>query len=861
MTDYTAASALLPANLDETYVEFDGPDNVSDWTNVCALKAAYLKANCAARDDEHAGALYIFETGLPALASVWGSRAPRQQLRYWSELFLTEYCMLMGQALSSGDKALGDANSLACFRAWARYWEIQSGPLAGGNGFRGSVPRRRIWSEYYAALSRIITEDLVYPTAYLGPTPADQSARTQLRMELKKVEHAYEALLLNETEFPRAEEEREEVETFVGLVVNNWAVMCGRGWREHDLGQGGRETTGRGVLEILYRAATKTFHSTAILRHLFTLHLAVAEFDLAFSAYGSYMDIVKKAKARVDKTGDTEPGLDDDATVLETMSQAILALCRYGDRAAVEKARDVAGELEDMLARLPQLRSTVSEGRSSAAITELEESAQHPHIPERVLAQAWQVIGLAHASWSRVTLDSSLRVEIQNKAVRCLRKSLSPEFGRSRDIRGLFALGLLLAERRELTAAIEIVKAALASGKASDAQADLVHGPYWQERALIPLWHLLGLLLSARQDYGMATKACDAAFEQFRDASILFGRQEHFRSDHLNEAEAKREKHQHGRGVVDEMDMFEKETVLQVKMTQLAHVELLEGPSAAVNATPELLSLYARLFGTIQAKPSANPPKTADVPKTSGTLRSLKGSIFGRAGREPARQASVLSEGSVGSTTRPQTTQTVGGAPAIQVTREGGRRTTSVSRRNSLRKRDQSRSRRRAASSGPATARTSFADGESLFTPEGDAPGDGFASANRRQASIASTFSRGRTPAADSYLGSKARPSDVPELPFDAPTMPAPQPVVRFPEGEAQRQRGVVLVGMWLMVAGFYRRAGMYEDCREAVGEARKVVQRLEGEGEGGLSSGGSWGVRKGVEELWGDVWAEVSLI
>ena len=638
MTDYASASASLPPGLDGVYAELEGADNVSDWTNVCALKAAYLQANCAARDNRRAEALFVFETALPALASVWGARQPKQQLRYWAELFLTEYCMLAGRALHRDEKALGDANSLACFRAWARYWEIQSGPLAGGNGFRGSVPRRRIWNEYYAALSRIVEEDVVYPTAYLGPTPADQSARTQLRMELKKVENAYESLLLNETQFPRSEEEREEVEDFVNLVVKNWSVMCGRGWREHDLGQGGRETTSRGVLDILYRAATKTFHSTAILRHLFTVHLAVAEFDLAFKAYGSYMDIVKKAKARVDKTGKTEANLDDDAAVLETMSQCILALCRYGDQAAIERARDVAGELEDMLSKLPQLRSTVAEGKPSTR-PETEVSAQHPHVPERVLAQAWQVIGLAHASWARVTFDSGSRMEIQTKAVRCLRKSLSPEFGRSRDIRGLYALSLLLAERRELTAAIEIAKTALASGKTNDAQADLIHGAYWQERALIPLWHLLGLLLSARQDYNMAAKACEAAFEQFRDVSILFGRQEHFRSDHLNEAEAKRDKHnpQHGRGVVDDMDIFEKETILEVKMTQLALIELVEGPDAAVNASPELLGLYARLFGTIPTKPDLNTPKTADVPKTSGTLRSIKGTLFGR-GRSSSRQ-------------------------------------------------------------------------------------------------------------------------------------------------------------------------------------------------------------------------------
>jgi len=883
--EYGMAAQRLPRNLDEEYTELEGAENVSDWTNVCALKAAYLKANCAARNNERVEALYIFETGLPALTSVWTSKFPKQQLRYWAELFLTEYCMLSSQALQRRERSLEDANSVACFRTWARYWEIQSGSLPGGHGFRGSVPRRRIWCEYYTALSRIVEDDLPFPTGYLGKLPAEQhSARTHLRMELKKVENAYESLLLQETQFPRANNEREEVEAFVNLVVKNWSIMCGRGWREYDLGPGGREAMSRGVLEILYRAATKTYHSTAILRHLFTVHMAVAEFDLAFKAYSSYRDIITKAKARVEKTGVPEPHLDDDATVLMTMSQCALALCRYGDRAAIERARDVAAELEDFLARLPQIQSGGSES-GSLAMPEIRESPLHPQIPPRVLAEAWQAIGLSHASWSRVTFDSRSRIEIQTKAVRCLRKSLSPEFGRSRSYRGLFALSLLLAERRELTPAIELVKVALAAGKSADGQGDLIHGPYWQERALIPLWHLLGLLLSARQDYSMAARACDGAFEQFKDPLILFGHQDQsFRSDHLNEAEAKREKLNARRAVVDEMDFFEKEGILEVKMTQLALVELVEGPEVAVNASPELLSLYTRLFGTVLPKPPTHPPKTADVPKTSGTLRSIRGSLFGRSSRNTeTRQMSIVSDTSLGSA-RPQTTQTVASAaPTIQITQENGqsvevrplktptegagRRRSQSGRRNSLRKRDPSRSRRRAASTGP-TPRTSFAaDGESVFTPDGDAQSDVFAFTNRRQPSIASSFSRGRAlPHIDSYLSAKPRPVEYADIPTDAyNTMPTPLPVVQFSKEADQRQKNAILVNVWLMIAGFYRRANMFDDCKGAISEANKIVQVMEAEAAKDTTTpmtlgSAHWGERKSIEELWADVWAEVRL-
>jgi len=892
--EYNLAALRLPANLEEDYAALNATGKLSEWTNVCALKAAYLKANCFARNNERGEALAVFESGLQAVRSVWAGGAPRKQLRYWAELFLTEYCMLSSQALNRHEKSLEETNSLACFRSWARYWETQSGSLAGGHGFRGSVPRRRIWNEYYIALSRIVETDLPFPTGYLGKIPTDHSARSQLRMELKRIETAYESLLLRETEFPRADEEREEVEDFIKLVLKNWVVMCGRGWREHDLGPGGRESMGRGVLELLYRASTKTYHSTQILRGLFQLHLAVADFDLAFKAFDSYMELIKKGKARVGKTGSPEPSLDNDGIVLQTMAQCLLARCRYGDRAATEKAWELAGELEDWLARLPQLQSSTSEAGSTqspvATLTEiLEESPLHPKVRPNILGLVWQAIGLAHASWSRLMYDAALRSEIQTKAVRCLRKSLSAEFGRSRDIRGIFALGLLLAERRELTPAIEMVKMALMSGRSKDAESELQHGPYWQERALIPLWHLLALLLSARQEFFLAARACEGAFEQFKDPAVLFGHEDpSYRSDHLNEAE-KRDGPRYSQGVVDEMDDLEKETILEVKMTQLALIELNEGPDVAVNASYELLTLFSRLFGSVQAKPafSPAPPATSKPPKSSAaTLRSIKGSIFGRRSSRsvgPAsREVSNVSEMTAGTTqSRPHTTQTTAStAPAIQITQENGhtldkrssrkmssemRRRSESGRRHSLRKRDSSSgSRKRATSSGPTSHKPTIVDGESFFTPEGEGTTDPFTFASKRQPSIASSFSRGRSlPHLDSYLSTKTRASEYSDVSTDATyTIASCLPIVQFSKEDERRQRSVILVRVWLMIAGFYRRAEMFDDCKGAIAEAQKIVGQLESDDardSGSLVERSDvWGVKRSVEDLMGDVWTEV---
>lgn len=878
--EYDLCAVQLPQVPKQEDTQINPADKSAEWTTVCILKGVYLKANCLARGGELKRALSAFRTGLPALARIWADQAIGRQLRYWAELYLTEFCMLTSQAIRESETSLAESESLACYRTWARFWDVMSAPVTGGFGFKGSVPRRRIWNEYYLALSQVLEYDLAFPTGFVSAPTGDLSTRSQLRVELKHVEAAYQALLLGETSFPRADEEREEVEDFVHQVVKNWSVLCGRGWREQDLGQGGRSSVSRGVLDTLYLAATKTYHSTAILRYLFIVHLSVAEFDLAFKSFDSYLEIVKKGKARVDKTGHQEPSLDDDATVLETMTQCIIALCRYGQRPAAEKARQLGIELEEWLSILPQPQDgttpVISEGSSVI----------HPPVPAHVIAQAWQAIGLSHAHWSRVTYEAASRTEIQTKAVRCFRRSLAPEYGRGKDIRSLFALGLVLAERRELTAAIEVVKSALTVTKDQDEHYSLLQGPYWQQRALIPVWHLLALLLSARQDYVMAARACEGALEQFKNPSILFGKSDQtFRSEHLKEAEAKATTGEL-RGLVDDMDDAEKETILEVKMTQLALIELLEGPDVAVNASFELLTLYSRLFGNVTSQSSLHSPKALEPPKTSGTLRSIKGSIFGHGDRSrpPTRQVYSAMSSSTIMPSRPATATTArSSAPTIQLTAENGsmselsRPKTSASsvqrsrtgRSNSLRKRDRSKSRTRASSIGSVANNPSVVDGEVFFPVGGDEPEqtDFFTFSSKRQSSSSSrTNSFSKPPRPISHLShlftSKSTGLSEVETPSGSANL---LPLVQFPKDKERSQRVTILMRVWLMIAGFYRRAGMTEDCKGAITEAQRLVQSLENDssrdpsGSGSLKAAG-WAERKSVEDLWSELWSEVRL-
>lgn len=878
--EYNLAFVRLPEGLEEGQVE--SLDNISEWTRVCMLKSAYLRANCLAREAKELEALATFEAAIPPLHFTWNSRTAKKELRYWSELFLTEFCMLFNGCRDRGLKSLEDSDSLACFRSWARWWDLEKGTsLAGGYGFKGSVPRRRIWFEYYEALSTILQQDLPYPIAFTAITN-DTSARSQLYTELRKAEAAFEGILLNETEFPSANEDREEVELFVEMLMQNWEILAGRGWKDSDLGLGGKTAASQYVLEVLYRASAKTFHSTAILRNLFIVHLALAEFDLAFKAFDSYLGIVQKGKARVEKTGHEEKSLDDDATCLDTISLAIAAYCRFGGRDSAEKARDLAAELEQWLDRIQpptngQMQSVDEEGGKSPAIGS--------RVPAKTQALAWQSIGVAQAQWARMTFEPKTRTEVQRKAIRALRTSLSSDFGGTADVRGVFALGLLLAEQRELTTAIELVKTALLTKHTGDEILVLRNGPFWRERSLIPLWHLLSLLLSARQEYTLAARTCECAFEQFRDPVVLFGRQQLYKSDHLNEAEKHREPSQ---GLVDEMDDFEKENILEVKMTQLAIVEIMEGPRVAVNASLELLTLFSRLFASAQPKQTLAPPKTTTVPRTSGTFRSIRSGIFGRSSRADSSataRPSAPAEKTGTTESRPQTaTTTVTKAPTIQVTRENGspresrrRKSTSNEKRGDHDRKESQSSRRRASSTGPTAHGVTIVDGEPFYTPMGEGY-DILAHAPQRNplsrpSSAAQVPSTGRSMSQGSDYTNKPKGPDMAGVTLEwMEPAGAVLPVIQFSEGENKRRRGAILMRIWLMIAGFYRRAGMTDDAKGAVAEAQKIIQNLESEmgkesAEVGKKSSTptslrdpGWAGSASIEELWAGVWCEVSV-
>ena len=619
------------------------------------------------------------------------------------------------------------------------------------------------------------------------------------------------------------------------------------------------------------------------------VHASLADFDLAFKAYDSYVEIITRGKDRAQHSGEEDVGIDDDSTILRTSALAITVLCRFGSAKEAEKALEIGSNIEKWLEQSENLKLSTSEVGSVQSV--------ETYIEPMSIAGAYCAIGISHAHWARFTHDADARSSLQAQAIQYLRKSLAPKLEGPNNLEALYALALVLAETRDIPGAIQVVKRALSptSKQNPSVGADGVIIPgltteFGRERKLIPLWHLLALLLTSRSEYLAAERACEAAFEQFGDPAILFGKEdeEAYRSEHLNQASGKIS----NLGVIDQMEGFEKIGVLQVKMTQLSLLEVGDGSAAAVDGCDELLALFARLFGEVTTVP-AKPQPITTMPPPKSAVGTIRGSIFRSRGsiKNPPdhnRNSSVAS--SVPSTIATQTTA----APAIQVTDEDGSsghnrhrfshhkhhdEQPGVQRSPSkLQKRSANSLRRRSEmQADQAPEVPDLPDGVPNGTPTRNST---VRTRSTRQASISSlprksteSHERSLRPIQHNLSHTSEPPptghtQQPPKQDIRLPT-PFPNPYYippdpRFSKVQSRRQKVSLLVSIWIFISGLYSRADMLDDAKDAVKEAFKLVETFESEVAQESSTSKAfadkgWGGGKSVEELWADVYAAVS--
>ncbi|CAG7915479.1 unnamed protein product [Penicillium olsonii] len=842
------AAARLPRDFAVTVESLaSGGEEPSTWTEVCLVKGCYIKATAQSSVSNTDETIETFASLIPWLKSGKLSSITTPQFLSWSESLLGKGGILASEE-ARRNAAYSDPKNvdiaLQLLRLWAAHPCVKQGTPATSN-VDDSAPASRssIWTGYYAFLTTILQHGL----PYTGPN--DGPHRPQQANELRRVETICESSFLRETKFPTADSHNVQVEQWIEQVISNWEIMCGPEWQDSDLAEGGQDAIGRNVLEILYRAATKTYHSHLVLRRLFHVHSALADFDLAFKALDSYIEIVTAAKKRAEKAAEYGE-LEKDETLLQTLSEGVTLLSCLGSFEEAEKARD----LTDMIKEYTDKHdATATNGHISG------DFSIQPTISPEVLASSYRAIGVGLACWANWTPVNEMRDEIRSEAIEYLEKSLAPELGSSSSYASLYTLGLVLAENRELDAAIDYVKSALTPSGSPTTESDDLS----KERDLIPLWHLLALLLSAKQEFEIAGRSCEAAFEQFPRDIFSKGIRDRRLSRHAQNFSQ--------RPVVSRLQGREKERIIQTRITQLAFIELLEGPEAAVNHSSQILSLFGTLFQNLDLETGV--PKTKDEhlvpPKSSaGTTKSLRGSIFGRRMSQlPDRSVSQNGLDSSIPPTPPIPAGHLSEAPSIHVTDEDphGRQ----GRQSTVQRTDSKRLKKKRSSS--------FARHERPRVEEPPLPNGNDASVDM----VGIAVSGNSTP--DSAVQSFKGKHPLPPLPpnanhkeqisqqeirqprphrFDSPT----NAITKFSLVQSQKQALGLLVKIWLVIAGLYRRASMFDDSQEACEEALKQVARVEAlvasiESSARSFSKRGWGASKSSEELWADVYAEQGLL
>jgi hypothetical protein len=135
--------------------------------------------------------------------------------------------------------------ALRLFRLWAAHPSVKQGTPVSSN-VDGPTPASRVsvWTNYYAFLTTVLQNGLIYTGPNDGPD------RPQQADELRRVETICEGNLLREVKFPTASSHNSQVEEWVEQVIANWEVLCGPEWQDSDLGKGGQNEISRNVLDV-----------------------------------------------------------------------------------------------------------------------------------------------------------------------------------------------------------------------------------------------------------------------------------------------------------------------------------------------------------------------------------------------------------------------------------------------------------------------------------------------------------------------------------------------------------------------------------------------------------------------------------
>lgn len=196
---------------------------------------------------------------MPYISNLPTSLSGIPEHQHWTEKLLGRHCILASrhvtsnaekpQELLSSTSLIAPDSILSPFRAYADHYDSKKITADNDIATDGGTSQARAWKAYYDAISVMAQHDIIQPVF---------KSRLQQGLELKKVEAIYQTMLLKEVKFPRADEVNSQIEDWVDQVMANWRVICGPRWLDKDLGPGGRDAVGAGVLDVCLLHAKAT---------------------------------------------------------------------------------------------------------------------------------------------------------------------------------------------------------------------------------------------------------------------------------------------------------------------------------------------------------------------------------------------------------------------------------------------------------------------------------------------------------------------------------------------------------------------------------------------------------------------------
>ena len=158
------------------------------------------------------------------------------------------------RSLLIGESLFEPASILKPFRAWAQLWDSQQSALE-----ISSHDRMRVWKSYYDTLSILVQANVSSPVF---------DSRLQPGIELKRVEGIYQAILMRENNFPRADQLTPEIESWADQIMVNWRTLHDSAWTDEDLRPGGKLAMGRELLDVSQKASITLFLTVEIVNEI-----------------------------------------------------------------------------------------------------------------------------------------------------------------------------------------------------------------------------------------------------------------------------------------------------------------------------------------------------------------------------------------------------------------------------------------------------------------------------------------------------------------------------------------------------------------------------------------------------------------